>query len=70
MVVGRGIDGNERNSCRCGLEKGHDGCCVGVWSRRRGIGFAGSFQVLTGEMRKKALDSWNQQVRLGDSRSG
>lgn len=70
MAAGWDIDGCEMVSCRCSLEKGHDGCCVGVCSRRREIDFVGSFQTLAGEMTKRVLDNWNREVRLGYSRSG
>lgn len=69
-VAGWDIDGSWRASCRCSLEKDHDGCCVLVCSRRRETGFADSFQILAGEMTRKVLDSWNREVPLGYSRSG
>lgn len=66
--AGGDIDG--RKTCCCGLEKDHDGCRVEICCRRREIGSANSFQLLTGEMRKKVLESWNRAVRLGCSRTG
>jgi hypothetical protein len=54
--------------CCCGLEKGHDGCRVEICCRPQEIGFADCFQVLSGESRRKVIESWSRMFPLGCSR--